>query len=124
MPAARRMSDHFPALRMRKGTHMKPTNRFTTRLVFAAVCLTALTAMPVAHAQTNTRDVEVITNGPQTNPGDAQGARSGPQNVRDSQRYDSQVQSNPNFRADRERKECGPIDDARMHAACIAGLGK
>jgi hypothetical protein len=103
---------------------MKPTNRITLSLVFAAACLTAMTVMPVAHAQMTPRNAEVITNGPQTNPGDAPGARPGPQNVRDSERYDSQVQSNPNFRADRERKECGPINDPRMHAACIESLGK
>jgi hypothetical protein len=103
---------------------MKPTNRITVSLVFAAAFLTAMTVMPVAHAQMNTRDAEVITNGPQTNPGDAPGARSGPQNVRDSDRYESLVHSNPDFRADRERKECGPITDPRMHANCVAGLAK
>ena len=72
----------------------------------------------------NANGAEVITNGPQTNPGDARGARSAPQNVRDSDRYDSLVHSDPNFRADRERKECGPITDPRMHANCVASLGK
>jgi hypothetical protein len=103
---------------------MKPTNRIAASLIFAAACLTVMAAVPAAHAQVAARDVEVITNGPQTNPGDARDARSGQQNVRDSKRYDSQMQSNPNFRADHERKECGPISDPRMRASCVAGLGK
>jgi hypothetical protein len=103
---------------------MKPTKRIAASLIFASACLTVMAAGPAAHAQVATRDVEVITNGPQTNPGDARDARSGQQNVRDSERYDSQVQSNPHFRTDRERKECGPISDPGMHASCVAGLSK
>jgi hypothetical protein len=83
-----------------------------------------MTAMPVAHAQTNTRGAEVITNGPQPGPGEERVGRSAAQNVRDSERYESLVRSNPNFRALRERKECGPIDDPRMHADCVASFGK
>jgi len=103
---------------------MKPNNRLIASLAFAAVCLTAIAVAPSARAEMNANGAEVITNGPQTNPGDAQGARSGQQNVRDSDRYDSLVHSNPAFRADRERKECGPISDPQMHANCVAGLGK
>jgi hypothetical protein len=32
--------------------------------------------------------------------------------VRNSQNYESAVHANSNFRAAREQKECGPIDDA------------
>lgn len=103
---------------------MKPNNRLIASLAFAAVCVTAVAVTPAARAEMNANGAEVITNGPQTSPGDAQGARSGQQNVRDSDRYDALVHSDPNFRAARELKECGPITDPRMHANCVAGLGK
>jgi hypothetical protein len=103
---------------------MKPNNRLIASLAFAAVCLIAVAVRPAASAEMNANGAEVITNGPQTSPGDAQGARSGQQNLRGSERYESQVHSDPNFRADRERKECGPITDPRMHADCVAGLRK
>ena len=103
---------------------MKPTYRITAGLIFGAACLTAMTAMPVAHAQMNTRGVEVITNGPQPGPGEGPAGPSAAQNVRDSERYESLIRSNPSFRAARERKECGPIDDPRMHADCVASFGK
>ena len=103
---------------------MKQNNRLIASLAFAAVCLTAIAVSPAARAEMNANGAEVITNGPQADPGDAQGARSGQQNVRDSARYDALVHANPNFRADREIKECGPITDPRMHANCVASLGK
>jgi hypothetical protein len=41
-----------------------------------------------------------------------------------SARYESAVHANSNFRAVRERKECGSIDDAGMHADCLATFSK
>jgi hypothetical protein len=66
----------------------------------------------------------VITNGPQPSPGDGRNGPAASQNVRDSERYQTLVRSNRNFRAARERKECGPIDDPRLHANCVASFGK
>jgi hypothetical protein len=103
---------------------MKPNNSIIVSLAFAAVCLTAIVVTPAARAEMNANGTEGITNGPQTNPGDAQGARSGLQNVRDSDRYEWLVHSNPNFRAIRGRKECGPTEDAPMHADCSPSLGR
>ena len=65
---------------------------------------------PAARAQTDPNRAELITNGPQANPGDRSGARSAAQNVRDSHNYESTVHANPGYRAVREQKECGPID--------------
>jgi hypothetical protein len=48
------------------------------------------------------------------------GGRSAVQNVRDSRNYESTVHANSNFRAACEQQECGPIDDAKMHADCLA----
>jgi hypothetical protein len=103
---------------------MKSNNRLLSGLAIVAVCLAAIAVAPAAHAQINASGAQVITNGPQTDPGDARGALSGQENVRDSARYEALVHSNPNFRAVRERKECGPIDDARMHANCVASFGR
>jgi hypothetical protein len=90
-------------------------------LALAAVCSAAIATVPTARAQTTANGTEIITNGPQLDRGDRSGAA---QNMRDSGRYDALVGSNPNFRAVRERKECGPIDDAQMHADCLATFNK
>lgn len=89
-----------------------------------AVCLTMMTIPPSARAQMNRSGAEVITNGPQANPGDRTDAPGAAQNLRDSERYEATVRSSTEYRATRERKECGPIDDPRMHAECIATFGK
>jgi hypothetical protein len=103
---------------------MTPNHRILAGLAFATVCLTAIATTPAAHAQTEPNRPELITNGPQTNPGDRAGARSATQNVRGSQNYESAVHANSNFRAAREQKECGPIDDAKMHADCLATFNR
>ena len=103
---------------------MTPNRRIIAAMAFAVACLTVIANTPTARAQTDPNRIELITNGPQTSPGDRAGARSAPQNVRDSARYESAVHANPNFRAVRERKECGPVDDAKMHADCLATFDK
>jgi len=103
---------------------MKPNYTIIASLALATVCLTAVTTTPVARAEMNANGAQVITNGPQTDPGDVRSTQTAPQNVRDSGRYDALVRSNPNYRAVRERKECGSIDNPRMHADCVASFGK
>lgn len=103
---------------------MQPNNRIMTGLAFAAACLTAIGLAPAARAEVNPNGTEVLTSGPLTSPGDAPGAQSGLHNWRDSERYDWLVHSNPNFRAVRQPKECGPTDDAPMHADCNPSLGR
>ena len=44
-------------------------------------------------------------------------------NVRQSQRYEQVLSSNPSFRAKRVQEECGPITDAELHASCVASFG-
>src|SRR5580692_3439874 len=99
---------------------MTPNRTIITSLAFAAACLTVIAITPIARAQVDPNRIELITNGPQTDPGDRAGVRSATQNVRDSHNYEAVVHSNPNFRAVREQRECGPIDDAKMHADCLA----
>jgi|SRR6185437_10272544 hypothetical protein len=114
------------AMRLRgkvEGTQMK-SNFGVAAAAGLAVCLTMMTAPPSARAQMDRGGVEVITNGPQGNPGDRTDAPGAAHNLRDSERYDATVRSSAEFRATREREECGPIDDARMHAECLATFGK
>jgi hypothetical protein len=65
---------------------------------------------------------DLVTNGPQANPGD-RGNWSAARNVRESQWYDHLVATNRGFRSSRERKECGPINDAELHSQCMASFG-
>jgi hypothetical protein len=85
-----------------------------------ALCLTMVTPPPSARAQMSETGAEVITNGPPVNPGYRSGVLVADQNLRDSERYRAAVWANLAFRATREIKECGPIDDAKMRADCLA----
>jgi hypothetical protein len=75
------------------------------------------TMTPPGAAQT-----DLVTNGPQANPGDHGRNWSAARNVRESQWYDRLVATNRGFRQYRERKECGPINDAEMHSQCMASF--
>jgi len=99
---------------------MKPNNRMIAGLAFAIACLTVIAVTPAARAEVNESGAEVLTNGT----GDAPGVRSELQNVRNSERYEWLLHPSPNFRAVRERKECGPTDDAPTQADCDASLGR
>ena len=93
-------------------------------LAFSAAFLTAIAIMPTARAEMNANGAEVVTNGPQTGPGDSRGSWSARQNVRDSQRYEAVVHSNSGYRAGRIKKECGPINDPQLHASCVASFSE
>ena len=95
----------------------------TTSLAFAAACLITVSAMPAAHAQT-AGGTQVITNGPQTDPGDVSPSWSARQNVIESQRYERLLQTSPAFRQARVQKECGPITDPQLHADCLASFNQ
>jgi hypothetical protein len=81
--------------------------------------LAAACALAVASAQA--RPAQLVTNGPQRDLGDTSGW-SAHQNVIESERYDRLVETNPAFRAARERKECGPVTDPQLHAQCVASF--
>jgi hypothetical protein len=44
-------------------------------------------------------------------------------NVRQSQQYEQELRSNPSFRAQRMRLECGPISDPQLHQQCVDSFG-
>jgi hypothetical protein len=80
-------------------------------LAFAAAVAVAPAAMAA-----------MITNGPQTNPGDQSPSWSAQQNVVESHSYDRLLQTSQAFRAQRMRKECGPVTDPQLHSQCIASF--
>ena len=43
-------------------------------------------------------------------------------NVRESEQYSALLRSNPSFRKQREKIECGPISDPQLRASCIASF--
>jgi hypothetical protein len=89
-------------------------------LAFAAACLTA---MPLAYAQQPMAD-QMVTNGPQADPGDGSPNWSARRNVRESQWYDHLLQTNRAFREARMRKECGPIGDPQLQASCMSSFNQ
>jgi hypothetical protein len=95
-----------------------------TSLAFITVCLATIATMPAGHAQMmgNTGGSEVVTNGPQTSPGDTSGSWSARQNVIQSERYDRLLETNRGFREARMRRECGPITDQELHQQCLASF--
>jgi hypothetical protein len=62
---------------------------------------------------------QMVTNGPQTNPGDVSPSWSARRNVAESEHYDRLLERNLAFRAARERKECAPITDPQLHQQCV-----
>jgi len=40
-------------------------------------------------------------------------------NVRQSEQYERALHSNSSFRAQRIKKECGPINDPQLHQQCV-----
>ena len=93
-----------------------------TSFAFATACLTAVATLP-AHAQMAAPaapGTEVVTNGPQTNPGDMTPSWSARRNVIESQHYDRLLETNRGFRQARMRKECGPITDPELRQQCLA----
>jgi hypothetical protein len=110
----------------------------TTSLTCAAVCLMTVATPLAALAQyappppqyapppsaPPAQPPQVVTNGPQTNPGDVSPNWSARQNVIESERYDRLLETNAAFRRAREAKECGPVTDPQLHANCLATFGQ
>ena len=56
-------------------------------------------------------------------PASAQRDQSAAANVRQSEQYEQELRSNPSFRAQRMKLECGPITDPQLHQQCVASFG-
>jgi len=71
-----------------------------------------------------TAGTQLITNGPQTNPGDVSPSWSAQRNVAESEQYERLLKGNPAFRQARMRKECGPITDPQLHRQCLDSFAR
>ena len=67
---------------------------------------------------------QVITNGPQTSPGDVSPSWSPQRNVAESAQYERLLKESPAFRQARMRKECGPITDPQLHRQCLDSFAR
>lgn len=80
-----------------------------TSLAFAAACLTTIATVPGPSAQAATHYRHSSYSS----------SWSPVQNVKESERYDRLVATDPAFRRMRERIECGPITDPVLHQQCL-----
>ncbi len=94
--------------------------KFSKTLCGMALASVFAIGMAAAHAAP---PAELVTNGPQVNPGDTEGW-SPQQNRVESGRYEGLVATNPKFRANRMLKECGPITDPELHQQCIESFNR
>ena len=78
------------------------------------------------HSQYGSRPAgtQVITNGPQTSPGDVSPSWSPQRNVAESAQYERLLKESPAFRQARMRKECGPITDPQLHRQCLDSFAR
>jgi len=90
-----------------------------TSFVLAAAVVLAVSALPASAQYANP---DVVTNGPQTNPGDMSPSWSARRNVIESQHYDRLLETSRAFRQARMQKECGPINDPELRASCLASF--
>jgi len=78
----------------------------------------------VAPPSAGAAGAQLITNGPQTNPGDVSPSWSAQRNVVESEEYERLLKGNPAFRQARMRKECGPITDPQLHRQCLDSFAR
>jgi hypothetical protein len=78
-----------------------------TSLAFAAACLTAAAAVSGTSAEAATRATRTAY------------VQTPRQNIIQSERYSRLVATDPAFRRQRMRIECGPISDPTLHQQCI-----
>jgi hypothetical protein len=90
-------------------------------LATAAVCLATIATASVAYAQSR-RPTVVVKHPPIVSPGDVSTSWDARQNVIESKAYERLLATNPAFRQQRKRIECGPITDPELHQSCLASF--
>jgi hypothetical protein len=90
-------------------------------LAVAAAVLAAIAMTTAAHAQA-VRPTVTVKHRPIVNPGDVSTSWDARQNVIDSKAYERLLATNPAFRRERKRIECGPITDPELHQSCLASF--
>ena len=95
-------------------------NTALTSAVVAAFVATIAIAQAV-HAQ-QARPTVVVKHRPIVSQGDLSTSWDARQNVIDSKAYERLLATNPAFRQERKRIECGPITDPELHQSCLASF--
>ena len=90
-------------------------------LAVAAAVLAAIAMTTAAHAQA-VRPTVTVKHRPIVSPGDVSTSWDVRQNVIDSKAYERLLATNPAFRRERKRIECGPITDPQLHQSCLASF--
>jgi len=90
-------------------------------LAVAAAVLAAIAMTTAAHAQA-VRPTVTVKHRPIVSPGDVSTSWDVRQNVIDSKAYERLLATNPAFRRERKRIECGPITDPELHQSCLASF--
>jgi len=90
--------------------------------VGVALLATIVTASMV-HAQ-QARPTVVVKHRPIVSQGEVSESWDARQNVIDSKRYEQLLRTNPAFRRERMRIECGSITDPQLHQSCIASFDR
>ena len=90
-------------------------------LAVAAAVLAAIAMTTAAHAQA-VRPTVTVKHRPMVGPGDVSTSWDSRQNVIDSKAYERLLATNPAFRRERKRIECGPITDPELHQSCLASF--
>ncbi len=81
-----------------------------TSLAFAAACMTTIATLPAVPTEAATYHRESAAVAASWSP---------VQNIKESERYDRLVATDPAFRRMRERIECGPITDPVLRQHCL-----
>ena len=92
-------------------------------LALAAALLAPIAMTGAAHAQA-VRPTVAVKHRPIVSPGDVSGSWDARQNVIDSKAYERLLATNPAFRQQRKRIECGPITDPQLHQSCLASFNR
>ena len=90
-------------------------------LAVGVALLAAIATAQAVYAQT-ARPTVVVKHRPIVSQGDLSTSWDSRQNVIDSKRYEHLLATNPAFRRERMRIECGPITDPQLHLSCLASF--
>jgi hypothetical protein len=93
----------------------------TLSLTVGIALLVTIAIAPTVYAQ---QARTVVKHRPIVSQGDVSESWDARQNVIDSKRYEQLLRTNPTFRRERMRIECGSITDPQLHQSCIASFDR
>ena len=92
-------------------------------LAVGVAFLATIVTASMVHAQ-QARPTVVVKHRPIVSQGEVSESWDARQNVIDSKRYEQLLRTNPAFRRERMRIECGSITDPQLHQSCIASFDR